>query len=96
LIDVRRDLTTPSPTVHLQVRDQAAFDKAVEEIYTPGSPTYNHFMTNDDLVANYAPSEKDIETVKHELASYGLEVLSVGKDHLSIRAQALAWNSCAA
>jgi subtilase family serine protease len=74
-------------TIHLQVRDQAAFDKAVEDIYTPGSPTYNRFMTNEDLLVNYAPSEKDIESVKHELASHGLAVLSVGKDHLSIRVQ---------
>jgi subtilase family serine protease len=73
-------------TVHLNMRNQAAFDKAVDDLYTPGSPTYHQWMTNSDI-ARYAPSEADVETVKKELQSHGLSVLSVGSDNLSIRAR---------
>src|SRR5215470_19987426 len=42
-------------TVHLKVRNQAAFDKAVGELYTPGSATYHQWMSNSEI-ARYAPS----------------------------------------
>ncbi|QNI30976.1 S8/S53 family peptidase [Alloacidobacterium dinghuense] len=76
-------------TVHLKVRNQAAFDKAVEDLYSPGSPTYHQWMTDSDL-ARFAPSPAEIETVKKELVSNGLSILSVGSDNLSIRVRGAA------
>lgn len=76
-------------TVHLNFRSQAAFDKAVEDLYTPGSPTYHHWMTNSEI-ASYAPSATDVETVKEALESHGLSVLSVSSDRLSIRVRGTA------
>jgi len=73
-------------TVHLNVRNQAAFDKAVEDLYTPGSPTYHQWMSSSDI-ARYAPTTAQVETVKKELQSHGLSVLSVTSDNLSIRAR---------
>jgi subtilase family serine protease len=73
-------------TVHLNMRNQAMFDKAVDALYTPGSPTYHQWMTNA-AIAQYAPSKADVETVKKELQSQGLSVLSVSSDNLSIRAR---------
>ncbi|HLH33514.1 MAG TPA: S53 family peptidase [Alloacidobacterium sp.] len=73
-------------TVHLNLRNQAAFDKAVDDLYTPGSPTYHQWLTNSDI-ARYAPSAADVATVKKELESHGLSVLSVSPDNLSIRAR---------
>ncbi len=73
-------------TVHLNMHNQAAFDKAVEDLYTPGSPTYHQWMTNSDL-ARFAPTPAEVETVKKELQSHGLSVLSVSSDNLSIRAR---------
>lgn len=73
-------------TVHLNLRNEAAFNKAVNDLYTPGSPTYHQWMTNSDI-ARYAPAPSDVETVKKELQSHGLSVLSVSSDNLSIRAR---------
>lgn len=73
-------------TVHLNMHNQPAFDKAVDDLYTPGSPTYHQWMTNADI-ARYAPTSAEIETVKKELQSHGLSVLSVSPDNLSIRAR---------
>lgn len=73
-------------TVHLKMHNEDAFDKAVEALYTPGSPTYHQWMTSADL-AKYAPTPDEVETVKKELTSNGLSILSTGSDNLSIRAR---------
>ena len=73
-------------TVHLKMHNQAAFDKAVEDLYTPGSSTYHQWLSNDEI-ARYAPSSAEVETVRKELQSHGLSVLSVSSDNLSIRAR---------
>jgi subtilase family serine protease len=73
-------------TVHLNMHNEAAFNKAVDDLYTPGSSTYHQWMTNSDI-ARYAPSPAEVETVTKELQSHGLSVLSVSSDNLSIRAR---------
>lgn len=73
-------------TVHLQMRNEEAFNKALDALYTQGSPTYHHWMTQGDL-AKYAPASGDVETFETELKSHGLSIISVSPDHLSIRAR---------
>ena len=78
-------------TVHLNSRNQAAFDKAVNDLYSPGSSTYHQWMTPSEL-AKYSPSPADVETVKKELQSHGLSVLSVSPDNFSIRVRGTTEN----
>jgi subtilase family serine protease len=73
-------------TVHLKMHNEDAFDKALQALYTPGSPTWHQWMTAQDL-AKYAPTPEEVKTVKNELASHGLSVLSISPDNLSIRAR---------
>lgn len=73
-------------TVHLNLKNEAAFDKAVDALYTPGSPTYHQWLSNADI-ARYAPSQAEVESVKKELQAHGLSVISIGSDNLSIRAR---------
>lgn len=78
-------------TVHLNRRNQAAFDKAVDALYTSGSSTYHQWMTPSEL-AKYSPSPADVETVKKELQSHGLSIVSVSPDNLSIRVRGTTEN----
>jgi len=71
-------------TVFLKLHDSAAYDKAVEDIYTPGSPTFHKFFKDEDF-EKYAPTKVDLETVRKELEQHGLTVVSVGKQNFSIR-----------
>ena len=71
-------------TVHLNMHDQAAFDNAVKELYTPGSPTYHRWMTPSQI-AGYAPTADEVQSVISALKSNGLSVLSASPDNLSIR-----------
>lgn len=76
-------------TVILKLHDQAAFDKAVSELYDPASPTYRHWFTEKDF-AKYAPSDADMKTVKDELVKQGFKVLSVDPQNFSIRVHGTA------
>ncbi len=82
-IDTAQTLTI---TVHLKMQDEAAFQKAVDALYDPASPTFHKWMT-DEEIKKYAPSQDKVEAVRTELESHGLTVLSVDKNGLSIRAR---------
>ena len=76
-------------TVHLKMHDQNAFDNAVKELYTPGSPTYHHWMNNREI-AGFAPTADEVQSVISALKSNGLAVLSTSPDNLSIRVRGTA------
>jgi subtilase family serine protease len=76
-------------TVHLQMQNKAGFDKEVDALYDPASPTYHKWLTNADL-AKYAPPKEQSDAVRKELESHGLETLSA--DGFSIRARGTAVN----
>ncbi len=73
-------------TVHLKLSDKAAFDKAVDALYDPASPTFHKWMTNADL-KKYAPSEGQRLAVRKELQKQGLTILSTDKLGFNIRAR---------
>ena len=78
-------------TVHLKLPNQAAFDQAVEALYTPGSATYHHWLTDAQMSA-YSPSSADVATVRQALQAQGLQILSVSADNASIRARGTLGN----
>jgi len=90
-IQVSRDLGLADPsveiniTVHLKLNDKAAFDKAVDALYDPASPTFHKWMTNADL-KRYAPPENQRQAVRKELENHGLTILSTDPNGYTIRA----------
>jgi subtilase family serine protease len=73
-------------TVHLKLRDQAGFDKAVEELYRAGSPTFHHWMTPTEI-ARYAATADDIAVVQKELESHGLTTIETDHVNSTLRAR---------
>ena len=71
-------------TVMLKLHDQAGYDKAVEALYDPASPTFHKWFTDADF-AKYAPTAAELKTVKDELERQGLSVVSVDPKNFSIR-----------
>jgi subtilase family serine protease len=76
-------------TVHLQLQNKTGFDKEVDALYDPASPSYHKWLTEADL-AKYAPPSEQSDAVRKELESHGLEILSA--DGFSIRARGTAAN----
>ena len=76
-------------TVVLKLHNEAEFNKVVEDLYNPESPSYHHWLTESDL-ARYAPTAAEFETVRKELVSHGYSVVSADPQRFSIRVHGTA------
>jgi subtilase family serine protease len=72
-------------TVHLKLRDQAGFDKAVEELYEVSSPKFHHWLTPAQI-ASYGATDEDFALVKKELELHGLTTEEADRENAAIRA----------
>lgn len=94
-IEISSDLGRVDPnqelnlTVILKLHNEAEFDKVVQDLYDPESPTYHHWLAESDL-EKYAPTAAEFETVKKELVSHGYTVLSSDPQRFSIRVHGTA------
>ncbi len=82
-------------TVQLKLQNQDAFDKVVDALYDPASPTFHHWLTDEQL-NKYAPTKEQITAVRQELENHGLTILSTSKNGFSIRAHGTAGNVASA
>jgi hypothetical protein len=64
---------------------QAAFDKFVASQYDTNSPSFHHWLTPDQVGANFGPSETDLATVENWLTGHGFSIGEVTNDRLSVR-----------
>jgi subtilase family serine protease len=96
-IRLSKDLGPADPTeeinitVHFQLPNRAAFDKAVDALYDPTSPTYHHWMSNADL-GKFAPSEAQRQIVRDELQKNGLTLVGSDKIGFFLRAHGTIGN----
>ena len=65
-----------SLTFNLAYND-AAMERDVAQIYTPGSPTYHQFLTTDQIVQRYALSDSEVQTVENWLKQQGFTIDSI-------------------
>ena len=86
-IDPAKEINIPVQPARSQ--NQAAFDKELEALYDPTSPTFHKWLTDEDL-AKYAPAKEQLDAVRSELENHGLTILSTGKNGFSIRAHGTA------
>lgn len=61
-----------SVTVALRLRDLNEAESLMKSLYTPGDPQFHKFLTSEQFVARFAPSDADIAKVVAGLAKYGL------------------------
>jgi pseudomonalisin len=72
--------------VALKPRDPAAQLAALKAMYTPGSATYDHFLTPAQYAAAYAPTASAVASVTRYLSSQGLTGITVLPNNLFITA----------
>ena len=75
---------TVNITLHLKPQNKAEFDKKVADLYDPTSPNFHKWLGDAEL-KQYAPPDAAVATVRKELESKGLQVLSVDKNNFSVR-----------
>jgi subtilase family serine protease len=71
-------------TAWLNLHNRDALDARVQALYTPGSSTYRHWLTDADLVA-YLPTSDEIATVQRALEAQHLKIDGIDPYNLSIR-----------
>jgi len=64
---------------------QGAMEKFVASQYDPASHNYHQWLTPEEVGERFGPAQSDIDTVTGWLASHGLQVDEISKNHLSIR-----------
>jgi subtilase family serine protease len=79
-------------TVHLKPQNETTFEKTVDALYDPASPTYHHWLTNNDL-KKFAPPQAQLQAVQKELEGSGLTVISTDENGYSIRARGTTANA---
>ncbi len=73
--------------IGLTVRDSAALDALIAAASDPSNPSYGHYLTNDQYMAQFAPTAQDVQAVRDWATGSGLNVVSVSPDNLLVMAQ---------
>jgi kumamolisin len=70
------------------VYNDAAMERDVAAIYTPGSSSYHQFLTPDQIVQRYGSSTAQQQVVENWLARNGYTIISIDPMHTAIKVQA--------
>ena len=76
------------PLVFNLVYNDAAMNRDVLQMYTPGSPTYHQYLTTQQIVQRYGPSGAQQQQVVGWLTQNGYTVVSTDPLRSSIKVQA--------
>jgi subtilase family serine protease len=79
--------TVASVEVNLPLQNSSGLSEFVQSVSNPNSPDYAQFLTVPQFAARFAPSAGDVGIVTSYLQSYGLDVLSVSPNRLSLTVQ---------
>ncbi|HEV2454043.1 MAG TPA: S53 family serine peptidase [Verrucomicrobiae bacterium] len=63
-----------SVVIGLPMRNQAAFQQLLDQIYDPASPEYHHYLTPDEITDRFGPTETDYDTVIAFAKTNGLRI----------------------
>lgn len=73
-LTARQGATPISVTVALKLRNVEEAENLLTSLSTPGDPEFHHFLTADQFVARFGPTQAEVAQVSASLAKYGLTV----------------------
>jgi kumamolisin len=76
--------TNITTSVILNVTNPQALETFVALVSTPGSPEYHRFISLNQFVQRFAPSNRQIQQFEQYLESYGITINKVYADNLDI------------
>jgi kumamolisin len=69
----------------LPVRDQAALESFIEEVYNPASSSYRQFLTPQEFTARFGPTQQEYDAVVKFAAAHGLKVTDGSRDGMDVQ-----------
>ena len=83
---------TPAPSqplflaIGLEPSNPGALQAAADMVSDPRSPSFHHFMTPEQVAANFGASNSDVNNVVEFLKANGMKVTLVARNHMAILA----------
>jgi subtilase family serine protease len=68
----------------LPLRNQAALDSFLKDIYDPSSPSYRQFLTVEQFTAMFGPSQDDYDAVIHFAEANGFAVVGTSRNRMNV------------
>jgi len=68
----------------LPLRNQAALDSLLKELYDPSSPHYRQFLTVEQFTARFGPSQEDYDAVIRFAEASGFTVVGTSRNRLNV------------
>ena len=69
----------------LPVRDHAALDRFVQEVYDPTSPNYKHYLTVKQFTQKFGPSQEHWDALTRFATANGFTVTGGSRDAMDLR-----------
>ncbi|HTT63176.1 MAG TPA: protease pro-enzyme activation domain-containing protein [Bryobacteraceae bacterium] len=68
----------------LPLRNQAALESFVNDLYNPSSPSYHKFLTVEQFTEAYGPTQADYDAVTNFAQTHGLTVVGTSRNRLNL------------
>ncbi|MEO5969128.1 MAG: S53 family peptidase, partial [Bdellovibrionia bacterium] len=76
-----------SISIAMRPNREIELDRLLKELYNPKNPKYHKFITPDQFVAKFGPTEKQVEQVKNLLKQNGFKSVSADDNRLLVHAK---------
>jgi kumamolisin len=71
-------------TLALKLQNPEAAEQLLKSLNTPGDPQYRQFLSADEFVARFAPSQSDVAKIVAALGKYGLSAVQTTATTLAV------------
>jgi kumamolisin len=73
--------------VALNLNKEAELDYRLHQMYDPSSLNFHHFMTTEEFISEYAPTQAQVDSVTSHMQTFGIHVTSVSANRLLLHAR---------
>src|ERR1700689_3968486 len=70
--------------IYLPLRDRDGIEALLDELHSPTSALYRHWLTPAEFDARFGPKTETVNAISTELASHGLQVTEVHSHSLHV------------
>jgi len=68
----------------LPLRNQAALEEFLKELYDPPSASYRHYLTVEEFTARYGPTQEEYDAVIRFAGANGLTVVGTSRNRVNV------------
>lgn len=72
--------------VGLKLHNEAEFADLLDRLYDSNSPDFHRWITPEDFLSKFSPSQSDVDTVRQHLESHGLTIERISDNRVLVQA----------